>query len=136
MWKPTERNWDNIQFAKLRLKVDPKFNKTHDELSDCYYNYWKQGQSKPFQGHDVQATSEESKQLFDKLHKLIFLLRDVNFHQENQNQDEQGKIPEEQYNDIADDQGQVIGKKSDKFAQEIQRMENEEGITITIEDVQ
>ena len=67
------RNFDKIQFSDLRKKVDPAYNKLHDELSDCYYNYWKKGLSKPFvvesNSYDVQATQKENKTLFDKIHR-------------------------------------------------------------------
>jgi len=73
MWKPPKRNFNNIQFEKYRRAVDFKFNKLADDLSDCYYNYWKKGLSKPFQEYDVLETVEESKTQFDKLHGLIWL---------------------------------------------------------------
>lgn len=126
------RNFDAVQFEDLRRRIDPKFNQAHDELSDCYYNYWKEGKSKPFHGYDVQATLGESKELFDKLHGLIFLYRDVLFHQENFRQPEVDRIPEEKYNNILDDQGQVIGKKSDKAAEKIQKLQSQEGISIIL----
>ncbi len=71
-WKPSERNWDGIPLEGVRRKVDPEYNRLHDELSDAYYNYWRKGLSKPFYGYDVQETPEKSKILFDKLHGLIF----------------------------------------------------------------
>jgi len=71
------RNYDGIQFEKYRRKVDPKFIALHDELQDCYYDYWKKGLSRPFQEYDVQATPKESKVLFDKLHGLIAHLHTV-----------------------------------------------------------
>jgi hypothetical protein len=77
MFKPETRNLDNIQFANLRQTVDAKFNTAHDELSIAYYDFWKHGQSKPWKGYDVQATPEESKALFDKLHGLIFHLHEL-----------------------------------------------------------
>ncbi len=32
-----ERNFDGIQFEKIRRVVDPDFNTVHDELSAAYY---------------------------------------------------------------------------------------------------
>ena len=61
MFKKTERNFDNIQFAELRKKVDEKFNDVHDELSECYYD------KKPFRTYGIL-----NKDTFDKLHGLIF----------------------------------------------------------------
>ena len=97
---PSQRNWDNIQFTKLRKIVDPKFNDIHDELSDCFYN------GKPFRTYGVLV-----KEQFDKLHGLIFLMRDVEFHQKNLEQPADERIPESEYNDIFDRDGKVIDKK-------------------------
>jgi hypothetical protein len=72
-----ERNFEGVELESLRKVVDPKFNNLHDELTDCYYNFWKKGLSKKFQVYDVQSTPEESKRLFDKLHGLIFHQREV-----------------------------------------------------------
>lgn len=36
-WITPERNWDGIQFEKLRRIVDPKCNGVHDVLSQAYY---------------------------------------------------------------------------------------------------
>ena len=33
----TERNFDGIQFERLRRKVDQPFNDLHDELEECFY---------------------------------------------------------------------------------------------------
>lgn len=125
MWTPSQRNWDKIQFEKLRKIVDGAFNQIHDELSDCYYNYWRLGKSKPFRNYDVQPTLEESKTLFDKLHGLIFHLRNIKFHQENLKQPANKKINESRYNDILDDTGKVGGKISDLCAQKIAELKSE-----------
>ena len=135
MYKSTKRNFDNIQFAELRKKIDGKFNEIHDELTACYYDYWKHEKSKLFisggKTYDVQDTPEKSKQLFDKLHGLIFTVRDVKFHQENLRQLKKDRIPEEKYNEEMDENGNVIGKKVDKAIQEIARLKNE-GLEINI----
>lgn len=85
-YTPPVRNFDRVQFETYRKKVDSKFNTLHDELSDCYYNFWKHGNSKPFNAgsktYDVQETPEESKVLFDKLHGLIFHLHEQAIEQE------------------------------------------------------
>lgn len=88
-----DRNYDNIQHEELRRKVDPRWTVLHDELSDCYYNFWKKGLNKPFQDYDVQSTLEESKVLFDKLHGLIESRREVAL------DDEYRKLPEERKTD-------------------------------------
>lgn len=75
MYKKSEQNTKGIMFEELRKKVDTPFVDLHDELSKCYYDFWKKGKSHPFVNgdniYDVQATPEESKALFDKLHGLI-----------------------------------------------------------------
>ncbi len=68
---PAERNYDGIEYEAYRRVIDPKFNELHDELCVCYYDYWKKGNSKPFQGYDVGKDEKESKEIFDKLHGLI-----------------------------------------------------------------
>jgi hypothetical protein len=80
MWSPPQRNFENIQYELYRKVVDAKFNQLADELSDCYYNFWKHGQSKPFNAgnrtYDVQPNLVESKMLFDKIHGLIWTLHE------------------------------------------------------------
>lgn len=85
-WTKPRRNWKGIPFEQLRRKVDVKFNAAHDALTDAYYNYWRHGLSKPWRGFDVQATPEDSKALFEKLHGLIFHLREVALYEENMRQ--------------------------------------------------
>lgn len=72
VYKIPDRNFSGIQYEKLRLVVDQKFNVVHDELSDCYYN------GKPFRTFGVL-----DKVTFDKLHGLIFALREVALEAEN-----------------------------------------------------
>lgn len=116
-----ERNIEsNIQYYDLRKDIDPIFNKVHDELSGAYYN------KKPFRSYGILT-----KEQFDKLHGLIFLMRDVKFHEENLKLPKEQQIPESQYNYILDEQGKVIGKKSEELAKKIQELKNE-GIELTI----
>ena len=117
---PSQRNWDNIQFAKLRKIVDLKFNDIHDELSDCYYN------QKPFRTYGILT-----KEQFDKLHGLIFLKRDVEFHEANLKQLLKDQIPEGKYNDILDRDGKLIGKKYDESLKGIAELKLE-GFELTI----
>jgi hypothetical protein len=84
VWVPAVRNYNGIQYQNLRVDVDPRFNELHDELSDAYYNYWKWGESKDFQGYDVQPTIEESKEQFDALHGLIHDLHMLNMYARNE----------------------------------------------------
>jgi hypothetical protein len=112
MYQSSERNRTNIQFAELRAIVDKKFEVLHDELSDCYYNFWKQGLSKPFKAdgkiYDLGATPVQSKALFDKLHAYLFWLYTVEFHNENMKQPIGEKIDTSLYNDITNDLGLVV----------------------------
>lgn len=99
---PRIRNFAGVQFEDVRRVVDPAYNTLHDQLEDCYYgdvvvehpelqgtpthrkgrryaNGWVSGVSKPFvtgaRTYDVQATPRLSKELFDKLHAYIWLMR-------------------------------------------------------------
>ena len=120
VWTPTIRNFDNIQFEKLRRVIDGKFNDVHDELSDCYYN------KKPFRSYGILA-----KEQFDKLHGLIFLMRDVAFHQANLKQAAKDRIPEAEYNDVIDERGVVIAKQSDIAIQKMLELKTQ-GIKLVI----
>ena len=91
------RNYDNIQFADIRATIEQPFNNLHDELTNCYYKYWKNGLSKPFKGYDVQATLEASKALFEELHGLIFHELSVAFHEYNKQLPKDKQIPEAAY---------------------------------------
>lgn len=115
-----ERNFEGVQFAELRKTVDAAFNAVHDELSDCYYN------GKPFRTYGVL-----DKATFDKLHGLIFLKREVKFHEENLKLPAAEKIPESEYNEIRDKDGAVIGKANEKAAQDVATLKAE-GIELTI----
>lgn len=111
VWKPVERNFDKVQFEVLRKEVDPKFNQVHDELSDCFYN------GKPFRTYGILT-----KEKFDKLHGLIFLMRDVEFHSANLRKPKKDQIPEEKYNWV-DDTGAI--KRSDLSSQAVQNLKLE-----------
>lgn len=116
-WTPPERNFDGIQLADLRKVVDPKFNTVHDELSDCYYN------GKPFRTFGILT-----KDKFDKLHSLIFHLRNIAFHQENLKLPVAKRIPEVEYNYIDASQTE---KKSD-IALQVKNELQAEGIVLVI----
>ncbi len=131
--KPQNRNFDNVQFADLRKIVDKKFNDAHDELSDAYYNHWKKGDySVDFQGHSPAegATLEQAKELFDKLHGLIFDIREVEFHKENLKQPAGKRIDEAKYNEEKDEQGNIT-KKHEKTQKKIDDLKKS-GIELTI----
>jgi len=116
MWKARKRNLDGIQFEELRKRIDPRFNALHDQLSDCYYNFWEKGLSKPFsvggRMWDVKPTVAESKVLFDKLHALIFHRRDIVFHEENMKQPANKRYSEEKYRYTRNDLGEIIKDKT------------------------
>ncbi len=115
-----KRNFDRIQFSELRKIVDEKFNSVHDELSDCYYN------NKSFRTYGIL-----DKETFDKLHGLIFKMRDVEFHTENLKLAEKDKISEEKYNNIIDKEGKVIGKKNEEAALKVSAL-NAEGFQLEV----
>jgi len=116
-YKIVERNFDKVQFEKLRKKVDKEFNDIHDELSIAYYDYWKKGLSKPvtFKGKvfDVQSTLEESKALFDEIHGVLFDVREIEFDKKNKLEKGKDKIKEEDYKLVKNEQGEVVGNKLD-----------------------
>ena len=96
-----QRNFDGIQFEKLRKEIDPKFNTIHDELSDCYYN-----------GKSFKTFGILTKEKFDKLHSLIFLWYDVTFHTENLKQLPKDIISPALYDEIKNEIGTVVITKS------------------------
>lgn len=75
-----------IQFDALRQDLDPPFLALVAELEVAYYQHWKLGEPHAFQGFDVQATSEESKALFDKLHGAIWHAHHIAIAGENEKQ--------------------------------------------------
>jgi len=123
-WIAPKRNWEGIQHEKLRRKVDLKFNNAHDALSKAFY------EEKKFtwKGHNWGVLDKE---LFDKLHGLIFQLRMVGFHQKNMEEPIEERIPEKEYNDLVDDDGKIIGKKSDDAAEIIAKLKAE-GIELEV----
>jgi hypothetical protein len=129
------RNYDRIQFERYRRKIDPKFNALHDELENCYYEFWKQGRSKPFQGYDVQPLREASKELFDQLHGLIFQEHLLALNQEHLiSVEKEPKFEKYMKYDLRDKEGKII-KQVDRIAQAQQTKTqlNQGGISITIE---
>ncbi len=130
-WTPTERNYVGIQHEDFRRTFDTTFEALHDALSDAYYNFWRQGQSKPFQGYDVQPTQAESKALFDKLHALIYYHYDIRFHKANMRRAPSKRIPEEEYNIVRNRAGDIVARKSEAGQVEIDTRDTE-GVRITL----
>lgn len=109
-----ERNFGRVQHAELRTKIvvgkifDAHYNADHDALTTAYRDFWRNGLSSPWQGFDKQATPELSKELFDKLHGLIFWHRDVAFHTLNQAQPPARRIEREKYDAQEVDENGVV----------------------------
>ena len=101
-WVPVVRNREGIQFADLRKVIDPTFEQLHDTLSDAYYNYWRHGNSRRWQGYDVQDTLAKSKTLFDTLHGLIFHHREVAFHEANMQQPVAKRLAIDEYSPVVE----------------------------------
>jgi hypothetical protein len=85
-----KRNFDNIQFAAIRKVVDKKYNDCHDELTRCF----KGGVPFKYGGHDYGVLTKEQ---FDRLHGLIFHLREVAFHNANLKASAADKADEAKY---------------------------------------
>jgi hypothetical protein len=98
VWKPPERNFDRIQFEGLRKIVDIRFNAVHDELSRCYKD------EKEFI-HNGRNFGVLTKEQFDRLHGLIFHLRDVAFHAANLAQPLAQRIDDAKYRFIDNGDG-------------------------------
>lgn len=113
-----ERNFDGIRHEGLRRLIDPKYNAVHDELSACYYG------KKPFREYGMLT-----KETFDALHGLIFLKRDVEFHERNVR--EGHGIPGSEYDQVADQDGKVVGSRSADAGRAIAEMEAK-GIKLVI----
>ena len=114
-----ERNFAGIQFEEIRKTLDAKYNQVHDELSDCYYA------GTPFR-EDGILTKEQ----FDKLHGLIFLKREVNFHAENV---KLGMLyPEDKYRYERDAEGTIVADYVQAAAATISKMETEDKLNLVI----
>lgn len=129
------RNFEHVQFAGPRTEIiagkpfDQHFNELHDALEIAYYGVpipesnpvsrdpntgWRNGFSADWHGHDKQATPEESKALFDKLHGLIFQHRDVLFHALNEKKPLAKRVKREKYDaQEVDENGAVTVWKSE-----------------------
>ncbi len=114
------RNFDKIQFEDLRKDIDPKYNNLHDELTDCYYK------KISFRNYGILT-----KEQFDKLHGLIFLHRDIEFHDKNLERPKEKQYDEKKYNNVMDKKGDIIYKKTNKAMEKIQSLKKE-GIALNI----
>ncbi len=130
-FKTPARNYQRIQFGDFRKNFDKPYNRLADELSDTYYNFWKKGKNKLWQGYGVQPTLEQSKKLFDELHGLIWHWYNVNFYRANMSRPINQRIPEAQYNYVYGPGGKVLYKKSEHSMKIIEDLKKQ-GIQITI----
>lgn len=122
-WVGPKRNWEGIQFEQLRRQVDPKFNQAHDALSKAFY----EGQPFIWKGKNWGVLDKE---LFDKLHGLIFELRGLAFHLANKKQAPEEQIPEEQYNE-ARREDRTVEKLTDRAKERIEELKAE-GIELEV----
>ena len=127
---PATRNYTGTQFEKIRKVLDAKFNQAHDDLSVAYYDYWSKGLSKPWKGFDKQATPEANKVLFDKLHGLVFHLREVAFHNANLLLPLAERYSEDEYRWVKDELGNIIEDKNQMVKDAILKLKAE-GIQVT-----
>jgi len=128
--KRPHRNFTKTQFEELRRKLDSGYNELHDSLEEAYYDYWKSGESRPWQGYDVQPTPEESKVLFDRLHGLIWLHYSEELHSENKKLPEGRRYDERKYDIILDRTGAIVGRRSTAARAEINRLETAHKLTL------
>ncbi len=123
-WKAPKRNWKDIQFESLRRLVDPTFNEAHDALSKAFY----EKKSFIWKGKNWGILDKE---MFDKLHGLVFQLRALAFHEENKKQPKKSQIPEEEYNNVYDAKGKLVERNTDLALARVKSLK-EEGIELEI----
>ena len=121
-WASSIRNWKDIQFEELRRQVDPAFNECHDVLSKAYYEQ----RSFVWKGKNWGILSKE---LFDKLHGLIFHLWVLEFHRANKALPVKERYPENDYDPIVDSVGKQ--KMTDLARKSIKQLK-EEGIELEV----
>lgn len=68
------RNHENIQFARLRRRIDRVYYRLHDNLDEAYYQYWRHGNSKPFFQWDVRPNAVATKRQFELLQGFVWHL--------------------------------------------------------------
>ena len=87
MYKKSKRNYEGVQFGELRKRMEKPHTDAHDELSAAYY------EKRPYKDRGIL-----DKETFDKLHGLIELKRQVDFHEENMKLKASERIPLNLYN--------------------------------------
>ena len=113
-YKPSERNYEGIQFGSIRQKVDPDYNKVHDELSKAYY------EKTPFRDTQVYKNlllAEYSplrnmgildKETFDKLHGFIEMKRQIVFAEAHAEESKIDPTLKEHGIDVAETQTRIV----------------------------
>lgn len=115
--KPELHN--KMLLAKVRQIIDPCVVDLADELSTCYYQFWKKGLSKEFYGYDKKKTVAESKTQFDTLHGMIYLIHECLLHKQNSIMPAEDKVSSVKYNDILDENGMVVDSRSNKAVRQL-----------------
>lgn len=125
-----ERNFDGVQHAELRKKIDWKYNQAHDALSKAYY----EETEFVWNGKNYGVLDQDT---FNKMQAKIWAEYEVLFHEENKKQKAKDQIPEEEYNDICTEKDGGSGvctkieKNRDKAKEKIIDLEKQ-GIDIKI----
>ncbi|MCK4814575.1 hypothetical protein KA005_02300 [bacterium] len=100
----SNRNYKGTEFETIKKRLSEKYTIAHDELSIAYYDYWKNEKSHAWNGYDVQATKNESKVLFDKLHGLIQMKFDTAIYTANEKEDVTDQALKNRYELIVEDE--------------------------------
>lgn len=127
------RNYENVEHEKLRKLIAPKYDLLHDDLSEAYYDYWKQGKPKDFQGYDVKSKHKDNLNQYNKLHSLIHAKFEKEMYDENEAaaaKDHDAKL-KEKYDHVKPDQ---IKSGIQKVQDKIIDIENE-SFEITVSQV-
>ena len=134
---PAQRNYDRIQFEKIRRKVDPKYTQLHDRLSEAYYTYKREnkdtsvtiGNGNKTIEFTTSKTPEENKQLFDKYHALIEYLRQIALDTENKKQSKPDIKLYNQYNTVPE--GRTKKTRLEELQERVAKLKNE-GIDLEV----
>jgi hypothetical protein len=140
-YQPTERNYKDVQFGSVREQVEPVYTSLVDELSACYYDHWQLGESRPFvtkdgSSFDVVLTDGEfnpdaTKELFDKLHGLIYHRMELALQVEYKKLEGKEAEKYQRYNDYKDQDDPTVLTKEDLANRFIDQL-TQEGIEIDI----
>lgn len=74
---------------------------------------------------EVEQLNLSPKDLFDKLHSLLWHKYDEKFHQANKAEPADKQIPESKYNEITDRDGKVVDRQHQKARRIIDQLKNE-----------